>query len=84
VFRKIPELKAPPGKFRIVGIDKFEPPGEGHFVVDDYDTAEEALEIARKMTRDASKDSTSPSIATVYYVYNDKGQYLGGDIYNNE
>ena len=44
-------LKAPPGKFRIVGIDKFHPPGEDDWIVGDFETLEEALILARKMTQ---------------------------------
>jgi hypothetical protein len=84
MFKDITELKAPKGKFRIVGIDKFEIPGEGHWVEGDYDTCEEALKIARNRTRNASKDATDPSIATVFYVYDENGAYLGGDIYKGE
>ncbi len=80
----IPELKAPKGKFRIVGIDKFETPGEGNFVIGDYNNLHEALEKARNMTREASKDSTDPNTATVFYVYDENGGYLGGDIYAGE
>jgi hypothetical protein len=76
-------LKAPPGKFRILGIDKFPFPNED-WIKGDYDSLEEALSLARKLTKEASKDSTDPSIATVYYVYDDKGVYRGGDIYKNE
>lgn len=78
------ELKAPKGKFRIVGIDKFHPPGEDDWVHDDYDSLEEALNTARNLTRESSKDSTDPSIATVFYVYDDAGVYKGGDIYKGE
>ena len=77
-------LKAPPGKFRIVGIDKFHPPGEDDWIVGDYDTLEEALSLACQKTQDASKFATDSSIAEVYYVYDDKGVYKGGDIYKNE
>lgn len=84
MFKDIPELKAPKGKFRIVRIDRFEIPGEGHWIVGDYDTRNEALKIARDRTRDASKDATDPSIATVFYVYDENGVYLGGDIYKGE
>lgn len=80
----IEELKAPKGKFRIIGIDRFEIPGEGHWIVGDYDTSKEALKIAREMTRNASKDASDPSIATVYYAYDENGVYLGGDIYKGE
>lgn len=81
MFEEIPELKAKSGKFRIMGIDKFEKPGEGHFYFGDYDTLDEALKIAIKEGKEASKDATDPSIATVFYVYDDKGDYKGGDIY---
>jgi hypothetical protein len=80
----IEELKAPPGKFRIMGIDRFEPPGEGHFRYGDYDTLEEALKIARARTKGCAKYATDSSIAEVYYVYDDKGNYKGGDTYKNE
>ena len=52
------ELKAPEGKFRIVGIDKFHPPGEDDWVHGDYDSLEEALNTARNLTRESSKDSS--------------------------
>ena len=43
MFRDFPELKPSKGKFRIIGIDKFEIPGEGHWVVGDFDDREEAV-----------------------------------------
>lgn len=81
VFREFPELKPPKGKYRIIGIEKFESPGEGHWVVEDLDSSEEAIKKAREMTKNASKDAAHPSVATVFYAYNEKGEYLGGDIY---
>jgi hypothetical protein len=80
----IEDLKAPKGKFRIVGIDKFEIPGEGHWVEGDYDSLDEALRIARNNTREASGDATDSSMATVFYVYDENGSYLGGDTYKGE
>ena len=76
------ELKASKGKFLIVEVDKFEPPGEGFYPLGNYDSLEEALKIARQSGKRA--DSSDPNIATVYYVYDDKGVYKGGDIYKNE
>ena len=73
----IPELKAPAGKFRIVGVDKFEIPGEGHFVVGDYDSLDDAIKAAKEMFSDASKDSTDEDISTVYYVYDENGSWKG-------
>lgn len=80
MFRDFPELKPAKGKFRIMGIEKFEIPGEGHWVVGDFDNSDEAIKKAREMTRNASKDATVPSEATVFYVYDENGVYLGGDL----
>lgn len=82
----IEELKAPPGKFRIVSIDKWDPPGEGHYVLNDYDSLEEALIEARKMSYEFKKSqpTAGAEMAVVYYVYDDEGYYKGGDIYKNE
>ncbi len=82
VFREFPELKPPKEKFLIIGIEKFEIPGEGHWVVEDFDTREEAIKKATEMTKNASKDATHPSVATVFYVYDENGEYLGGDIHS--
>jgi hypothetical protein len=82
MFRDFPELKPPKGKFRIIGIEKFEIPGKGHWVVEDMDNREDAIKKAREMTRNASKDAGHPSMATVFYVYDEDGMYLGGDIYS--
>ena len=78
------ELKAPQKKFRVIGIDKFHPPNEDDWFYGDYDSLEEALGKARKMTWNASKYSSDPRVAEVFYVYDDEGVYRGGDIYNNE
>ena len=58
-------LTAPPGKFRVVEVDTFQPPGEGHSVIGDYDTLAEALQRAKDGTEDTPR-----------YVYDDKGQEL--------
>ena len=84
MFREFPELKPLKGKFRIIGIEKFENPGEGHWVVEDLDNREEAIKRAREMTRNASKDAAHPSVATVFYAYDENGEYLGGDIHFKE
>ncbi|MBI5213853.1 MAG: hypothetical protein HY957_10890 [Nitrospirae bacterium] len=80
----LPLLIAPKGKYRIIGIDKFHPPGTDHWLVGDYYDLETALKIARAKTEEAKPLATSSSIATVYYVYDDKGWYRGGNIYYNE
>lgn len=73
MFDEIPELKAPKGKFRLVGIDRFEIPGEGHFVIRDYDSFDDARQEAKCLNHDALDDSTDASLATVYYVYDENG-----------
>jgi hypothetical protein len=63
---KTVELQAPTGKFRVVGVDTFEPPGEGSYVIGDYAALGKATSIAR------AKGSTM----NVTYVYNDAGKVL--------
>jgi hypothetical protein len=84
MFREFPGIKPPKGKFRIIGIEKFEIQGKGHWVVEDMDNREEAIKKAREMTRNASKDAEHPSVATVFYVYDENGTYLGGDIHSQQ
>lgn len=73
--------KSDAGKFRVLGIDKFD--GDD-WVHGEYDSAKEALDEARKMTNEAMAMATDSSIATVYYAYDPKGKYLGGDTWKNE
>ena len=80
MFREFPDLKPPKGKFRIIGIELFEIQGEGHWIVEDLDNREEAIKKAREMTKNALKDAPQPSEATVFYAYDENGEYLGGDI----
>jgi|SRR3989344_5720658 len=69
------------GKYTILCIDKFD--GED-FVYGHRDTEEEALNLARDLTRKAMSSSSDASVATVFYAYDPKGNYLGGDVWNNE
>ena len=64
---------APKGMFRILCVDKF---SNEHTIYGDYDSREKALGIAQVKTQDAAKYSSDPSIATVYYVYDDQGTYI--------
>ena len=73
--------KSDAGKYRVLGIDKFD---ESDWVHGEYDSADEALREARKMTREAMGLASDSSIATVYYVYAPQGRYLGGDTWNKE
>ena len=67
---------ASPGKFRIVGEDRWD---HSRFVVEEHDTAAEALSKARAYTLEDAGGASDPSIATVYEVYDDEGRYLGGE-----
>ncbi|MFH2025133.1 MAG: hypothetical protein ABIK30_04825 [bacterium] len=72
---------APKGMFRILCVDKWD---HEHSIYGDYSSREEALLIAKRNTENAAGRSSDSSIATVYYVYDDQGNYLGGDIHKGE
>lgn len=59
------ELKAPTGKFRVVGVDTFEGP-TADYLIGDYATLDEACSIAAKHGGDMNP----------VYVYDDKGRYM--------
>lgn len=59
------QLKAPEGKFRVVGVDTF---SHDDWVQGDFDTKEKALECARYKSGTMLK----------MYVYDDKGKYIDG------
>jgi len=73
--------KSDAGKYKILGIDKFS--GED-WLHGEYGTAEEALEEARKLTKEGMGYATHSDIATVYYAYDSDGKYLGGDTWHGE
>lgn len=75
------KLKALPGKFIVVGVDKF---SYADWLEGTYDTAEQALKVARSKTNREKPLATDHSVATVYYVYDDQGKYLGGDVWVGE
>ena len=77
-------VKNQAGKFQVLGIDKFS--GED-WVDGEYDTAEEAVRVARQKTDEAKKNcfgDNAHSIATVYLAYNPDGGYIGGDTWVRE
>lgn len=61
----------PIGKFRVIGCDLFD---HSDYVVKDCDTEDEAFELA-----DDHNSQRTGSMSDVYYVYNDKGDYLRGE-----
>lgn len=69
------------GKFKVLGIDKFD---LTDWIHGEYDTAQEALREARKMTKEAMELASDSSIATVYYAYDPQGNYLGGNTWKGE
>jgi len=73
--------KSDSGKFKVIGIDKFD---RHDWIHGEYDTAEKALEEARRKTKKSMESANNSSIATVYYAYDPQGRYLGGDTWKNE
>lgn len=57
-------LKAPEGKFRVVGVDTFD---GSDWVEGDYDTREKALEVVRR------KGGTMLKM----HAYDDRGKHIG-------
>lgn len=74
---------APPGKGRIVEIIRTERAAN---VIDDYDSPNEALLVAQGLTRAARNKTESKYGSKIprYCVYDDKGEYVGGDIILDE
>lgn len=69
------ELKAPAGKFRVIGIDLFESANEdADYLIGDFDTQAEAFKIADDRNR-----KRTGSMDDVYYVYDDQGRYVRGN-----
>lgn len=80
-LNRIKKMVTSKDKYTVLGIDKF---SNEDFVYDHYDSAEQALKVARKLTKEAMPLSSDASIATVFYAYDPDGNYLGGDVWNNE
>ena len=73
--------KSPDGKFRVIGIDKYR---REDWIDGEYDTAEEVLSVARKQTKANMPLASDPEAAKVFYAYDPEGNYLGGDVWNDE
>ena len=69
------------GKCFVIGLDKFD---YEDYWQGSYTTPEEALKVAREKTTNAMKLASDASIATVYYAYTPKGEYLGGDTWKDQ
>ena len=59
-------LKAPPGKFKLVLIDRFEPLFEGDTTIGIFDTLEEAMKAR-------AEHEEEPNSLIEYLIYNDQG-----------
>ena len=68
--------RSPKGKFRVLGIDRYD---HSDWLEKECDTEEEAVTLAEEKTNAAKKSATDASIATVFYAYSPKGEYIGGD-----
>ena len=73
--------KSEQGKYKVIGIDKFD--GE-NWVHGHYTSAEKALSEARRLTKEAASLASDSTIATVFYAYAPNGNYLGGDTWAEE
>ena len=67
----IVELKAPAGKFRVVGVDLF---SHEDYLKGDYASQAEAYKVA-----DDHNTKRSGSMDDIYYVYDDQGTYIRGN-----
>ena len=74
-------VKSPEGKYKVIGVNKF---SGADWVEGKYDTPEEALGVARRLTEEKRPLATSHKIAIVYYAYDPDGNYLGGDTWVGE
>lgn len=61
------ELKAPQGKYRVIGVDTFESM-DADYLIGDFESKEEALKVAEK--RGGEMNPT--------YVYDDTGKEISG------
>lgn len=64
------------GKYFVLGVDRFD---DEDFFGGTFDTPQEAIKYAREKTKEAMPYASDASIATVYYAYNPRGGYIGGD-----
>lgn len=63
--------KAPNGKYRVIGYDQYD---YSHYVVEDLDTIEQAIELLKERSSQANAIPTS--FSDIYFIYNEKEQAL--------
>lgn len=69
-------VKNDQGKFRVLGVDRFD---GTDWVEGEFSTAEQAVRFAERKTKEGMKGASSPTIATVYYAYTPDGRYIDSD-----
>lgn len=80
---------APEGQYRALGMDPWSFPAED-WTHGDYESKEEALEVARKKNLEAAggeiidRDHENWGMIPRYFAYDDEGAYIGGDIHMGE
>lgn len=57
------DLKAPKGKFRVIGVDTFD---GGDYIAGDFKKKQDAIDLAQK----------SGGTMNIYYVYDDRGNQV--------
>ena len=72
--------KSDNGKYRVLGVDKYD--GE-HWLHGEYETAEQAVAEARRLTKDDMDLVSHAAIATIWYAYDPEGKYIGGDVWED-
>ena len=73
-------LEAPPGKFRVIGIDKWD---NSDWLVGDFDSLDAAKEGALKAQKENAYAGSDKEHIGTHYIYNDRGNFLGG-VYDGE
>ncbi len=73
--------KSENGKCRVIGIDRWD---NEDWLHGEYETAREAVKIAREKTKEAMNSASDESVATVFYACDPEGNYLGGDVWKEE
>jgi hypothetical protein len=73
-------MTSPNGKYQVIHFDRFDWTED---VYGEYDTAEEALKVARERSL-AGMIASHEAIADIYCAYDPKGNYLGGNTWRGE
>lgn len=72
VFGINTRLSAPVGKFRVIGIDLF---SHEDYLIADCASEQEAFGVADEKNKEREN-----TMGDVYYVYDDEGNFLRGDV----